>query len=68
MPYRRKPVAKPPSSRYLSADSCERGTLRANPERTYSEIESSSMPRKIVIRLVAAASSIMPAVAPSRRM
>ena len=63
IPKSRKPDAKPPSSRYFNAASWERSSCREKPLRMYSETESSSMARKMTIRLIAPASSIIPVVA-----
>ena len=63
IPKSRNPDANPPSSRYFSAASWERGSWRLKPLRMYSAIESNSMARKITIRLLAPARIIMPVAA-----
>jgi len=65
MPYRKKPLAKAPSRKYFSAASLDRASRRAEPTRMYSASEKISRPRKMVMKSLAFAMTIMPAVASS---
>ena len=67
MPYSRKPLAKAPSRKYLSAASCEVRRCRHKPASTYTAIDMVSSPRKINTKSVAAAMTTMPSVANSSR-
>src|SRR5579864_4644848 len=58
----RKPEASDPSRTYLSDASCEAGRGYPVPASTYSASESCSMPKKMMIRLLAPAITMPPMV------
>ena len=67
IPYNRNADAKPPSNKYFMPASALVARARLKADRTYSDSDSSSRPRKIVIRSLLVAITMPPAVTNSIR-